>query len=24
MIPHDFEKFIEQRVNQMRQTLITQ
>jgi len=24
MIPHDFEKFIEQRVNQMRQTLISQ
>jgi dynein heavy chain len=24
MIPHDFEKFIEQRVNQMRQTLMTQ
>ena len=24
MIPHDFEKFIEQRVNQMRQTLLTQ
>lgn len=24
MIPHDFEKFIEQRVNQMRQTLLSQ
>jgi dynein heavy chain len=24
MIPHDFEKFIEQRVNQMRQTLMSQ
>jgi dynein heavy chain len=24
MVPHDFEKFIEQRVNQMKQTLISQ
>lgn len=24
MVPHDFEKFIEQRVNQMRQTLLSQ